>query len=141
MSFTIKQTRNQCINLINILPANECNYFLIVFSLALVFELQLWPEIPLFSQLNIGTLFSEVVNTLSRCHNSHTKMKSRDRLSSLQVFVTWSVKLLPVNSLHFLLSGVQKQLYCRWCPQVLSWELCHVSFSWPSTLIDCVVYL
>jgi len=62
-------------------------------------------------------------------------IKSRDRLLSLQVFVTWSVKLLPVNSLQFLLSFVRKRSYCRWCPQVLSWELCRDIFSWHSTVI------
>ena len=65
-------------------------------------------------------------------------MKPRDRLLSLQVFVTWSVKLLPVSSLQFLLSVVQKQSYCRWCPQVLSRLLCRDSFSWHSTVIDYV---
>ena len=51
-------------------------------------------------------------------------MKSRDRLSSLQVFVTCSVKLLPVNSLHFLLSIVRKRSYCRWCSftRIVSWH-------------------
>jgi len=59
-----------------------------MFSLALLFELQLWPEISLFFQLNIRSPSSKVGNTLSGRRNSHTTMKSHDRLSSLQVFVT-----------------------------------------------------
>jgi len=94
-----------------------------------------------FFQLYVRSPSSKVGNTLSGRRNSHTTMKSCDRLSSLQVFVTWSVKLLIVNSLQFLLSVVRKQSYCRWCPQVLSWELCRDSFSWHSTVIDCIVYL
>ena len=58
------------------------------FSLALVFELQLWPEISLSFQLNMRSPSSKVGNTLSGRRNSHAMMKSRDRLSSLQVFVT-----------------------------------------------------
>jgi len=86
-----------------------------------------------FFQLNIMSPSSKVGNTLSGGRNSHTTMKSRDRLSSLQVFVTWSVRLLPVNSLQFLSSVVRKRTYCRWRPQVLSWELCRDSLSWHST--------
>ena len=59
-----------------------------IFSLAIVLELQLWPEISHFFQLNIRSPSSKVVNTLSERRNSHNTMKSRDRLSSLQVFVT-----------------------------------------------------
>jgi len=59
-----------------------------IFSLALVFELQLWPEISLFFQLNFRYPSSKVGKTLSGRRNSHTTTKSRDRLSSLQVFVT-----------------------------------------------------
>jgi len=58
-----------------------------IFSLALVFELQLWPEISFF-QLYIRSLSSKVGNTRSGRCNSHTTMKSRDRLLSLQVFIT-----------------------------------------------------
>ena len=105
-----------------------------IFSLALVFELQLWPEISLFFQLNFRYPSSKVGKTLSGRRNSHTTTKSRDRLSSLQVFVTWSVKLLPVNSLQFLLSVAWKRLYCRWCPQVLLWELFRDSCSCHSTV-------
>ena len=94
-----------------------------------------------FFQLNIRSPSSNVGNTLTGRRNSHSTMKSQDRLSSLQVFVTWSVKLLPVSSLRFLLSVVRKRSYCRWCPQVLSWELCRDSFSWHCTVIYCVVYL
>ena len=51
-----------------------------IFSLALVFELQLWLEISLFSpQLNIRSPSTKVGNTLHLHHNSHTTMKSRDR--------------------------------------------------------------
>jgi len=50
------------------------------FSLALVFELQLWPKISLFFfQRNIRSLSSDVGNTRRLHHNSHTTMKSRDR--------------------------------------------------------------
>jgi len=62
-----------------------------------------------FFQQNIRFPFSKVGNTVSGRPNSHTTMKSRHRLSSLQIFVTWSVKLLPVNSLQFLLCGVRKR--------------------------------
>jgi len=51
-----------------------------IFSLALVFELQLWLEISLFSpQLNIRSPSTKVGNTLSGRRDSHTTMKSRDR--------------------------------------------------------------
>jgi hypothetical protein len=51
-----------------------------IFNLALVFELQLWPEISLFFfQLNIRSPSTKVGNTLSGRRNSHTTMKSRDR--------------------------------------------------------------
>ena len=75
-----------------------------------------------FLQLNIRSPSSKVGNTVSWRHN-YTTMKSRDRLSSLQVVVTWSVELLPVNSLHFLLSVVRKRSYCRWCSfmRIVSW--------------------
>ena len=47
-----------------------------IFSLALVFELQLWPEISLFfSQLNFRSLSSKFGNTLNGRRNSHTTMK------------------------------------------------------------------
>ena len=46
-----------------------------IFSLALVFELQLWPEISLFFQLSIGSPSSKVGSTLSGRRNSHTTMK------------------------------------------------------------------
>ena len=93
-----------------------------------------------FFQIYIKSPSSKVGNTLSGRRNSHTTMKSRDWLSSLQVFITWWVKLLPVNCHQFLLSVLQKRSYCRWCPQVLSWELCRDSFSWHSAVIDYVVY-
>jgi len=59
-----------------------------LFSLALVFELQLWPKITLLFQLNIRSPSSKVGNTLIGRRNSHTTVESRDRLSFLQVFVT-----------------------------------------------------
>jgi len=107
-----------------------------IFDLALVFELQLWREISFLffffffllyiyiyiyththththtHTLNVWSLSSKVGYTLSGHRNSHTMMKSCDRLSLLQVFVTWSVKFLPVNSLQFLLSVVQKRSCC-----------------------------
>ena len=94
--------------------AAEFENYIESFSLSPVFELRLWPEISLFfPQLNIRSSSSKVGKTLSGRRNSHTTMKSRDRLSSLQVFVTRSVKLLPVNSLQFLLSVVPKLSYCK----------------------------
>ena len=59
-----------------------------IFNLAPVFELQLWPEISLFFQLNFRSSLSKFGNTLSGRRNSHTTLKSHDRLSSLQMFVT-----------------------------------------------------
>ena len=43
-----------------------------ILSLVLVFELQLWPEISPFFQLNIRSPSLKVANTLSRRRNSHT---------------------------------------------------------------------
>jgi len=57
-----------------------------IFTLALVFELQFGLKFHFF-QLNIRSLSTKVGNTLSRRRNSHTTMKSHDRLSLLQVFV------------------------------------------------------
>jgi len=59
-----------------------------IFSLVVVFRLQLWPQISLFFQLNIRSPSSKVGSTLSGRHNSHTMMKLRDQLLSLQVFIT-----------------------------------------------------
>jgi hypothetical protein len=50
-----------------------------IFSLALIFELQLWPKISLFFQLNIRSPSTKVGNTLSGRRNSHTTIKSHDR--------------------------------------------------------------
>jgi len=54
---------------------------------------------------------SKFGNTLSGRSNSHTTMKSRELPFSLQMFVTWSVKLFTVSSLQFLLSVVRKRSF------------------------------
>jgi len=88
-----------------------------------------------FFQLNIRSPTSKVGNTLSRHRNFHNMMKSRDQLLSLQVFVTWSVKLLHVNSLQFLLSVYESSHIVDGVPKLFH-ENCRDSFSWHSTVID-----
>ena len=58
-----------------------------IFSLAQFFELHNGMKFHFF-QFNIRSPSSERGNTLSGRRNSHNTMKSHDRLSSLQVFVT-----------------------------------------------------
>jgi len=77
-------------------------------SLALVFELQLWPEISIFFQLNIMSPFSKVGNTLSGRRNSYNAMKSRYRLSSLQVFVHVLSKIVACQLSSFLIKRCMK---------------------------------
>jgi hypothetical protein len=50
-----------------------------ILSLALVFELRLWPKISLFLKLNIRSETTNVSNTLSGRRKSQTTIKSRDR--------------------------------------------------------------